>query len=240
MARTAVKLRFVLAILILNSIFISGIVIDSSADTVYFKNGKSMEGIIKSEDATSIELELPYGTVKFSKSMIDRIKKLSAEEAVQLRSNWQQQGAQERMKQEATQNIKNSQPRKVELEKQRGHIVVPAKLNKKVDVTLLLDTGASLIVLPRRVGEQLGVNFDSKDNVIQLQLADGRASFAKYFVLKSVQIRGSEATSVGAAVLFDNSASSSIGDGLLGMSFLKNFNFKIDQGRGELILEKIK
>lgn len=42
-----------------------------------------------------------------------------------------------------------------------------------------------------------------------------------------------------AAILLDDVAGINFKDGLLGMSFLKNFNFKIDQSNNRITLEKL-
>ncbi|MFH1398429.1 MAG: hypothetical protein ABIH27_07770 [Candidatus Omnitrophota bacterium] len=52
-------------------------------------------------------------------------------------------------------------------------------------------------------------------------------------------VQGVEAKEVDAAVLLDEVAGIKFKDGLLGMSFLKKFNFKIDQANNRVILERL-
>jgi len=51
-------------------------------------------------------------------------------------------------------------------------------------------------------------------------------------------VQGVEAKGVGAVVLPEGAAFTRGEDGLLGMSFLRKFNFKIDHTTKKLILEK--
>ena len=101
-----------------------------------------------------------------------------------------------------------------------------------------MDTGASIMMLRKDVAKKLGLDLDTAKFDMQVQLADGRKVNAKYVVLESVKVQNSEALNVDAAVLLDE-ADISFGEGLLGMSFLSRFNFKVDQKEKKLILEKL-
>ena len=111
-------------------------------------------------------------------------------------------------------------------------------LNEKVEVSLVLDTGASIMMLRKDVVEKLGMDLDNVKPDMQAQLADGRKVDAKHIILESVKVQDSQAQNVDAAVLLDE-AGITFGDGLLGMSFLNRFNFKVDQKEKKLILEKL-
>ena len=54
-----------------------------------------------------------------------------------------------------------------------------------------------------------------------------------------LEVQGVVAKKVEAAVLLDDTGGLGFGDGLLGMSFLKKFNFKVDQREKKLTLEKL-
>jgi clan AA aspartic protease (TIGR02281 family) len=212
----------------------------AEADTVYLKNGRTIEGIIKSETKDSVELDIGFGSVGFNKNEVERIYKSKPDETEAIRQKW----GNDKIKREA--RIKEErrkielQPKQIEVSRESGHIFVAAKLNKKIDVNLLMDTGASMIMLTRDTAERLGIKTDSGSakDIIQLQVADGRKVNGKIVVLDSVNVQGVEVKNVEAAVLFEDIGDTSFKDGLLGMSFLNRFNFKVDYKSGKLTLEK--
>jgi len=118
-------------------------------------------------------------------------------------------------------------------------MTVAVRLNNKVDTTMVLDTGASLILLTRDVAEKLGYNLDRLRPNMKVQVADGRTVDAARIILDSVKVENSEAERVEASVLMEEKGNFGFEDGLLGMSFLKRFNFKIDLKEKKLILEKL-
>ena len=210
------------------------------ADTIYLKNGRSIEGLVKKEDADYVELEISFGSMKFSKNQIENIARSSPEEAQLIRKEWAEEKirAQERAKQEEIR--REHEPKQVNMDKQSGHVVVTTLLNNRIKANLVLDTGASLILLSRKVADSLGADTDGKNATpIELIMADGRREKAKMIILESVRVQDSEARSIEAAVLPDKESATMAEDGLLGMSFLKKFNFKIDQKNDKLILEKL-
>lgn len=213
---------------------------------MHLKNGRNIEGIVKQEDDNSVEFEVEIGFVKLRKTEIERIERSSPEEIVQIRQEWQQkkisdeqerkaQAEQERLKKEAA-------PKEVSFNKESGHVIVKALLNKKINATLVVDTGASGVLLSKSIGDKLGVMTDKstgqENPTIQLTLADGRKTEAQFVVLKSVKVQDAEAYDVEAAILRDDKVGVAY-DGLLGMSFLNRFNFKFDNKQEKLILEKI-
>jgi len=208
------------------------------ADTLYLKNGRNIQGLIKSENENAIELEVNAGIVKFKKSEIDKIEKVSSEEAVRIREKWEgeQKDLQERISQQQLEE--ESKPRKHEFSQGAEGILLAVTLNKKIEASLVLDTGASIMLLRKDVAKKLGLDLDTAKFDMQVQLADGRKVNAKHIVLESVKVQNSEALNVDAAILLDE-ADISFGEGLLGMSFLSRFNFKVDQKEKKLTLEKI-
>ncbi len=103
---------------------------------------------------------------------------------------------------------------------------------------LILDTGASLVVIKDAVARQLGINPDTLKADIKLKVADGRESFAKHAVISSISVQGAEALNVDVAILPPDVRDTNLKDGLLGMTYLKNFNFKLDQKNKKLSLER--
>jgi clan AA aspartic protease (TIGR02281 family) len=206
------------------------------ADTVYLKNGRVVEGIIRAEDDKGVKIEFEYGTIEFRKDDVERIKRSTPDQSSLMRAKWDKRKAEEAKggaeEKPAEAEVKPQGPRKIE------HLVVTAMLNKNIPVRLLLDTGASFIILTRQVGQKLGVDDRYIDRMVQLQLGDGRKVQAAYVSLKNVKVQEAEASDVAAAVLLEESEMPGNLDGMLGMSFLNRFNFKVDHQKRKLILEK--
>jgi clan AA aspartic protease (TIGR02281 family) len=94
--------------------------------------------------------------------------------------------------------------------------------------------------LSNKIAANLGINLNSDSATpVELIVADGRRIKAKMVVLDSVGVQDSEVKNIEAAILSEKETASIPEDGLLGMSFLKKFNFKIDQKNDKLILEKL-
>jgi len=215
------------------------------ADILYLKNGRNIEGIIKKEDGQDIFLDVGSGVMKFSKDQIHLIHRSAAEDAQLIRQRWaREKVASEASFKEIRQRLEQA-PKQVIVDKQNGHLTVEAILNNKVKVNLMLDTGSSLVILSSKVAASLGIDVSIKTHktgdLVELILADGRKVKARRIILDSVNVQGSEVRKVEAAVSPAQEDSSVLSrDGLLGMSFLKNFNFKIDQQNNNLILEELK
>jgi clan AA aspartic protease (TIGR02281 family) len=232
--------KYFCTILNLVLMFTLAILGQARADILYFKNGRSIEGIIKSENENRIQLDIGVGTIGIKKNELKGIYKAGLDETLEIRKGFQQQIKENQERKSTYQAPQEPQKRSFEVATKMGHIIVDTLLNRKVKVTLMLDTGASLILLTKEAGRKLGIRTDEDKDVIQIQVADGRTTKARFVTLESVNVQGMEAKSVGAAVLLDDVKDVNFPDGLLGMSFLNNFNFRIDQEKKQLTLEKIK
>ncbi len=211
-----------------------------SADTLFLKNGRSIDGLIKKEDVDNVELEISFGSMKFSKKQIDSIVRSSPKEADSIRQEWAKEKIEVQERAKEAEIRREHEPKQVSMDKQSGHVKVTTTLNKNVKANLILDTGSSLVILSNKIANSLGIDANSKDATpVELIMADGRKAKAKMVILESVGVQDSEVENIEAAILPEEDSASIPEDGLLGMSFLKKFNFKIDQKNDKLILEKL-
>ena len=120
----------------------------------------------------------------------------------------------------------------------RNEVIVYATLNGKVGAALVVDTGASMVVISQRIADKLGIDTKTIKRKITVKLADGSMAEATPIVLDSVKVGNSKVTNVFAAVT-QRPVAPGI-DGLLGMTFLNNFSIKIDTNSNKLVLEQLK
>jgi len=177
--------------------------------------------------------------VRFSKGQIERIERVSSGEAASIRQKWDAKKQKALDKEKEEQLKKELEPKQIDVQQQSGHVVVEVLINKKIKASLILDTGATYMVLTHAMAQKIDLDIDERiGKDIEMVLADGRKAKAKYMLLDTVSAQGVEAKNVAAAVLPSDVADAKFKDGLLGMSFLKNFVFKVDQKNNKLVLEK--
>jgi clan AA aspartic protease (TIGR02281 family) len=213
--------------------------VNARADTVYLKNGRSLEGIVKNIDAGVVELEISIGTVKFDKSEIEKIDMSTDQSRDVLRQEWEQEKQATDERREKIKEEEEKKPKSVEFDKNKQSIIVDCLMDNKVSAKLVLDTGATTVVLRNRVAQQLlGINAGRLIPDMKVRLADGRIADAKFLIIGSIKVQDVEAKNVEACVLTYDVGGTDMQDGLLGMSFLKRFKFTIDQKKKKLIFEK--
>jgi clan AA aspartic protease (TIGR02281 family) len=231
----------------------------SLADTVYLKNGNSIEGLVKRESPEFVELDVGCGTIQLSQKEISSISRSTPEESSQLQEKWKaekqeaghrdviakEQRSQEwekwkARKEQAKEAEEEEESQEVSVSPDKQHIIVDALLNAKVHAKFILDTGATFVVITPKIARDLGLESALIKEKIKLIVGDGRELEGKYTVLKSVSVQGVEASNIEAAILPDNIKEIGSADGALGMSFLKNFSFRIDPKNNKLVLEKQK
>lgn len=127
----------------------------------------------------------------------------------------------------------------VQTRRHGSHHVVEAQISGPggniVEVTLLVDTGATMVVLPASMMETLGYNeFQLRTGLVQT--ARGRSK-VKIGELHTIEVGGPEnpaaAEDVEVAFVRDSHLGSM---GLLGMSFLGNFRVTLDDRNDQIVL----
>ncbi|MBT8149560.1 MAG: retroviral-like aspartic protease family protein [Gammaproteobacteria bacterium] len=120
------------------------------------------------------------------------------------------------------------------LQRQGAHYRVQARINGRYPVSLMIDTGASLTVISPAVLRQLGVSpAPTFVRNASINTAGGKVNAAVYRV-ESFSI-GDYSVPNMEFVLLDIDDGNN-GHGLLGMNFLRNFAFQIDQKNNLLLL----
>jgi clan AA aspartic protease (TIGR02281 family) len=125
----------------------------------------------------------------------------------------------------------------IESRDRSGHVIVQAILNGRVPARLIVDTGASTCVLYPAAYAELGLTAADELGTTKIYVGDGRPVDAKLVRLRSVAVGRSVATDTIAALVPTPAPGI---DGLLGMSFLKNFVVRVDSANGKLFLETLK
>lgn len=107
-----------------------------------------------------------------------------------------------------------------------GHsMIVDVRINDTATGRFVVDTGASVVSLSRAMASRLNLELAS-DRAVRVTVADGRSVAAYPVVLNSVQTGNARAQNI-AAVILDAEPSPGV-DGLLGLTFLREFDFHFD------------
>lgn len=117
----------------------------------------------------------------------------------------------------------------VEVERAGTGMVVPVRLNDRVTAQFLIDTGASDVLLPSAVAEELGIRIGPETRRVRYATANGVVE-NPVVTLDSVDLGGARVEGVPASV------SPSLPIGLLGLSFFHHFTYQIDAARGRVEL----
>ncbi|MCX5678445.1 MAG: retropepsin-like aspartic protease [Candidatus Omnitrophica bacterium] len=232
---------------------------------IYLNTGGSISGIITRESATGVEAEIGAGTIVINRADIKSMHHASAEALADLRDKWAEERSrlklQEKSSEEdrgrrlkAYENWVNEEAKsktgkareegevKVVRDPDSQAILVSAILDGEVKALLELDTGASLVILSKHIGDKLGVDMSSetKRNIVGLRLVGGQIVKARTVILKSIAIEGVEERDVLAAVMLEDAGPADLKDGLLGRSFLGRFNIRLDMQKMSMSLQKLK
>lgn len=118
-----------------------------------------------------------------------------------------------------------------------GTSEVPVTINGQKAIDMIVDSGASVMCLPTKTAESIGVRPTSNDPPIQLTVADGRTITGTLVKLKTVRVGQFEVENVECAVLGPDATHAAA---LLGMSFLGKFEFQLNAAQETLTLTRIK
>lgn len=225
------------------------------SETIELKNGKEIVGEIIQETEDAVVISKQNGGFIYSISR-DRIKTIrdSGPGETEMDISFKKKDAyvvdkgEEKTRREELEKYRLEKYKQEVLaaKKARGRIkikfskdrfgVVNVLLNKKVNASLLVDTGASHVVISEKIATQLGIRDLESRPTVHAMLADGSITTGFSVTLDSVKVGDSEAKDVKATV---SKTSPGAGlDGLLGMTFLGNFHVKMDRKDNSLILEK--
>jgi clan AA aspartic protease (TIGR02281 family) len=123
----------------------------------------------------------------------------------------------------------------IPLTAERGALTVQAVIGLE-PVDMLIDSGASIILIPQELAEKLGIKAEADAKSLNLKTADGRTIAAKQIFLPRLRVGKFEAENVKAALLEESVPGAKP---LLGMSFLERFKFEIDTAQKTLSLLKV-
>lgn len=118
-----------------------------------------------------------------------------------------------------------------------NNILVEVVINNSKKFFLIVDTGASQVVLSSKCAERLGLDWQS-GIPIKVLLANGQQETGFQVMLKSVAVDKLKSNNV-SAVIMKNPPGPGI-DGLLGMSYLRNYLVSIDGSNKKVMMKEFK
>ena len=108
-------------------------------------------------------------------------------------------------------------------------MLVDVRLNGTLTAPFLVDTGATDVLIPASVAQQLGIQPGPESRTKSYQTANGVVTHATV-MLRSVDLGGAVVENVPASI------SPSMAIGLLGLSYFNHFNYNVDAAAGVLTL----
>jgi len=237
--------------IILIACFLENMEIGASEDfvVVVLKSKGRLKGLISEEDNEKIVLEMGFGTAQVLKTDIEKIeypsedeKKLIAKEyqdhEISVKDNVKNRDKHrrefdERIKKKIKAIEESSKKDTVISFKDSSSIFVDVVINEKIRINLLVDTGATFVVVSPGLAGKLKIYPKKAAKAISLRMADGSVITGMPVILDSVQIEDAREEKVKAVI-----AESGEKQGILGMSFLNKFHLNIDPEKRELTLRE--
>jgi clan AA aspartic protease (TIGR02281 family) len=118
----------------------------------------------------------------------------------------------------------------------KGTWVAEVELNDLYEAHLVVDTGATLTSLSEELAFDLGLTPDSRYQKIPVETANGTA-YVWVGQVKTFRIGGTQRQNLPVIVQDFSNLSKNGVDGLLGLNFLNEFRWTLDQQNGKLILQ---
>ena len=112
-------------------------------------------------------------------------------------------------------------------------IEVPVVINSRLQVPFIIDTGASMTLIPAWAAEMLGYRPQATSEWVRVQTAGGPRRLP-YAALNRIEIQGFGLSNL--PVLFGDLPGYDESRGLLGMDFLRHFSMAVDHDIGRMTL----
>lgn len=218
------------------------------ADTVVLKNGRKLQGIIRSADEDAeITLEVGSGTLVLSRDEVAVVKRSGEGEHESLRSEWQirrlrseaayNQGlAQERIRSEEEAKLEKLKAKPIALtSKTGGHLYVEASINDLPARMLMVDTGAPMVILSRATAEEVGIDFDVPRQHVTSSIG-GHKIDGFIVQLDKVEVNGFWVRNIKTLVHTERGKSWAYNLDILGMSYFEHFHFELNAKKKILTL----
>jgi aspartyl protease family protein len=125
----------------------------------------------------------------------------------------------------------------IKLDFDGGVPCVDVTLNGKITRRMVVDSGAATVLITASVARELDMTPGPNDPVIHMMVANGKKVDGHLMHLKSIRLAQFEVQDVECAVL-----PNSVGEGagmLLGGTFLRNFDYRMDLEAGQLHLSQV-
>ena len=124
----------------------------------------------------------------------------------------------------------------VPLEKKGGGWIIQVELNGMYDANLIVDTGATITSLSEELAFDMGLTPNPNATPISAQTANGTTT-AWLTHVRTIRSGDAELENFRVAILDFSNLSKGKVHGLLGLNFLNNFDWRLDQQNEALILK---